>query len=294
MEVSRKETIMKEINKSFFSEKFISKFKINTVSLKDSKIIYCDGLKHCNDLKKTKKHSDIIFSFLKSKVTKFELIINNRKLIIGEDNKQYCFLLNVLLLEDVVNFYRDNQWNLIDEFSILYGNKMAELYNLWTSFEIDEKIEINEILKENIILLEMNINFFGVIDRIQLNNELVKKMLSLVSGRKLLNKPKCINGDISVAIYGAGKIGSLLVKLLNKWDVGISFYIDENNINDTFEQTPIIRTRDLINYQNYNLIIVTPIYDYKKIRKTLLSYTKKCILSLEEVLNSIKFLEEIS
>lgn len=106
------------------------------------------------------------------------------------------------------------------------------------------------------------------------------KWLSLKEKKKTiadLLEEKNIN---NVAIYGIGMLGRHFVNDLSGSNINIVCAIDRNSVNDKFE-FPVISMNDLI--PEVDAVIVTPSYEFSKIRKQLRKKGLNNIISIESL-----------
>lgn len=93
----------------------------------------------------------------------------------------------------------------------------------------------------------------------------------------------------SVAIYGMGTLGELIYKELKNNGIKTKYFIEKNYIDNIIgiENIPIISIHDVKQLKNIDLIIVTPIFDYKEIEAELKQYLNNIsIVSLEYIINT--------
>lgn len=94
-----------------------------------------------------------------------------------------------------------------------------------------------------------------------------------------------INLPNNVIIYGGGGIGKILYNKI-KYKCSIICFIDESIDKGMYDNIPIIRIKDLVNINNIDTIIITPIYDYDKISNCIRKVINDIgtIVSLKELL----------
>lgn len=124
--------------------------------------------------------------------------------------------------------------------------------------------------------LEKMTNFYYLMDFWMEALENNKSVLSFFQNRKYEN----------IAVYGMGKLGKHLVKQLNSSGKNISFYIDKKKI--YYNERVLELSAKNCNRVHTDVIVVTPILEYKKIKEELLEFFPEIdIVSLEEVILSI-------
>ena len=86
----------------------------------------------------------------------------------------------------------------------------------------------------------------------------------------------------SVAIYGVGILGRILILALQKTDVQIIYLIDRREFTE-INNIPVIKTNDS-RINEVDAIIVTPIYEFENIKTISLKDIKCKIISLEDII----------
>lgn len=134
-------------------------------------------------------------------------------------------------------------------------------------YEIDEASEKREMEKQ------INISF--ILDRWMHNIENDKNIK--------------IYFDIcdykSVAIYGMGVIGKHLMCQLEQADVRITYYIEKNIVYYNERRIPLDELKSITPLPD--VIVITPIMDYKQIKRNLEKIVDIPIVSIEEVVLSV-------
>jgi FlaA1/EpsC-like NDP-sugar epimerase len=89
----------------------------------------------------------------------------------------------------------------------------------------------------------------------------------------------------SIAIYGMGSLGRLLLEDLKGSDIEIKYIIDNNAENIDMEciKVPIIRSDELAGQQAVQMTVVTPVTEFKSIKEKIQNSTSSKIISLEDV-----------
>lgn len=96
---------------------------------------------------------------------------------------------------------------------------------------------------------------------------------------------KC-NNIHTIAIYGMGEIGTLLVNELKETDIIIKYAIDRA-VGNNFGEFPIIKQENLLDSESVDCIVVTPIFDFISIKEQLSKIKKFNVLSLEDIIFSL-------
>lgn len=95
-----------------------------------------------------------------------------------------------------------------------------------------------------------------------------------------------------IAIYGFGTTGKLLYDEI-KDEIEICCIIDKSDTAKINVEVEVIKPRDIINYENINIIIVTPYFQFYEIRNSLKKYTNAEIVSLRNILSELKSEDEM-
>lgn len=94
------------------------------------------------------------------------------------------------------------------------------------------------------------------------------------------------NNIHTIAIYGMGELGTLLVNELKESDIIIKYAIDRS-VNNNWGEFPIIKQENLLDSEAVDCIVVTPIFDFISIKKQLSKIKKINIISLEDIIFSL-------
>lgn len=273
---------MDSLETKMLSKEFISKFKISTVSLQDKVVSY----KHGNKPNDGFTPNERMVTFLKCETISFELHLCDEMLRITiENNKLYYLILNLILLENEIDIFNPMlEWKYEKDFIDFLNLRAQELLKLWMSMKEESKAFISDFVTRNNFAFGVIIKEFKDIEKLYYNNELVKKMIEYFENGKS-NNSRFFNKNMTVVIYGAGRIGTLLYSILKKRNINVSCFVDEYIKKSFLNDVPIIKCHQLSTYHNYDLIIVTSIYDYDKIFKKITLFTDKKIVSLLEAFN---------
>ncbi len=87
-------------------------------------------------------------------------------------------------------------------------------------------------------------------------------------------------GYQKIAIYGMSVLGNLLYQELKETKVEVSYAIDRNADNMHFE-LPVLKPSD--EYGKVDVIIVTAVLDYEKIKKNIIKKTQVNVMSIEDL-----------
>lgn len=98
-----------------------------------------------------------------------------------------------------------------------------------------------------------------------------------------------------VAIYGSGEIGKILYKELDQSRIEVVTFVNENSnpdgLNLCGKKISVIGVDELLNPQvmyNIDAVIVTPVYDYQKIKDVLSTkYSSYQIISVDEIITTL-------
>lgn len=85
----------------------------------------------------------------------------------------------------------------------------------------------------------------------------------------------------SIAIYGMGELGNLLVGELKNSNINICYAIDKM-VGQSYKDIPVITPDG--QYKKVDTIIVSAIFDFENIEKEIKKYTKIPIISLEDII----------
>lgn len=269
------------------AEEFFIKIKINAVEIKNNLVSFDPDYEPVIE---EDRQEEKIMQFLQCKTPVFEvkLTTDGRRFTITENPLEY-FLLNALLMESVNEFLSTCSLQGFDteEFNRIYGlynDRICHLYQVWNRLRRKEQKEIRETLRKNFLYFMVFCDWFEIIYRYKANLRIVKKLAG-ASEKQEINR-EILKRGMKVALYGAGEIGALFAKVLAKMGIDTVCFIDEFFKKEIYNGIPVIRCDDLLNNGNdgFEMIIITPVYDYEAIDENLKRYTKKLTLSLEDVL----------
>lgn len=149
------------------------------------------------------------------------------------------------------------------------------------------KLEIpNDIQMDSKIINEISelLNFIPNDVKLKKYHDLLNRWVKNLYNKYSLEKYFQNNNIEEVYIYGSGNLAGLLIDEIKKY-VKISGIIVENKENNEFEGYKIYNIDEKIIYNN-ELIIVTPIYDYKNIKHKISEICNiNKIMSLEDLIN---------
>ena len=89
----------------------------------------------------------------------------------------------------------------------------------------------------------------------------------------------------NVAIYGMGYLGKHLKKQLEKEGMTVLYTVDKNKIDYKDNFFPL--TSGISEIPKPDVIVITPVMEYKSIKKTLSDMISTSIISIEEVILSL-------
>lgn len=108
------------------------------------------------------------------------------------------------------------------------------------------------------------------------------KWLDLTDAGGFLDRYLKERGFDQVAVYGGGDIGRYLVKSLKGTDITVEYIIDKTICPNQIDGMPVYRPYDKLPI--VDAVIVTPIWDYMRIRETVSEQIPCPIISLEEII----------
>lgn len=164
-----------------------------------------------------------------------------------------------------MEFAKNVELSSEDSISVLFGNEVFSREVIPASNQIDTSIiarkQQNYILMRNWLELKLN------------GNSIAEKL----SEREVAK----------IAIYGAGKHGSLLYKELQKTDIKILFWLDTLPKSDKLFGIPVISLEDKKairkKSKQVDAIVVTPFMEFNSIVSNIMDLGFKNIISLDEL-----------
>lgn len=111
--------------------------------------------------------------------------------------------------------------------------------------------------------------------------EFMNKWTRLKQSGKNMSDYFINNGYMNIAIYGMGSMGETLVNELNESAINIKYGIDRNPGDDEYAFRVIYPDSVM---EEVDVIVITSIYSFKEIKKTLENVIDVPIVSIEEVL----------
>lgn len=94
------------------------------------------------------------------------------------------------------------------------------------------------------------------------------------------------NGISVVAVYGFGHLGKHLFASLKNSPVKISFIIDKNK-SISCEGIPVVGSDEQLDGKDFDLLIITPSYEFKNIRENYSYISDDKIISIEKLIENI-------
>jgi len=100
------------------------------------------------------------------------------------------------------------------------------------------------------------------------------------------------NNYKNIAIYGAGAVCELVCEELDKSEVSVVYLIDQNacfpEISKEIVELDIICVDDIPDQKKIDAIIVTPVYDFNRVRKKIIRTTSEIpVISLDQIIYSL-------
>ncbi|MBS4195497.1 hypothetical protein [Lederbergia citri] len=270
-----------------FSTEFIKKFNLRSIRFNKNNnflIFYTDTVNSYIDKEiSSKKIFNKAKFFLETPKIKFKIVCPKTSIIIQDSF--YSYYLNILLIENIIDLVdKNNIVKLTRDLQASLEKKIREMFILWGNLSRKNKMEINKILRNRIIKFEIFNREFETVYRYEQYVELTNKLYNLARQKNEVKNILSLDSSTKIAIYGAGNIGRILFKILKQNNIKTKIFIDQYSSNDSFQGTPIISAEALMHNRIYDIIIVTPIYDFDIIYNKLKDYTDKPIISLNELL----------
>jgi hypothetical protein len=156
----------------------------------------------------------------------------------------------------------------------------------YSILEDKEQDIINQVKKDKVISVHIIENWIKStikVDKFKSYYELTNSWLKkLLQGKKISNYFE-INKIDKIAIYGAGELGIRLKDNLNLDgnQIKVEGFIDQNGK----DEIPVITNLDLI--PNVDCIVISPVFAYSKICKSLEGKSNARIVSLAEVIDGM-------
>ncbi|TCT14027.1 hypothetical protein EDC18_10796 [Natranaerovirga pectinivora] len=214
----------------------------------------------------------------------FTLYIFKKRIIINKEKSYYYCILILLLYESILEFIIGKSKEVLLKDFLKNNNKFDELVCLWSKFNKHEKEFIKKLCCENTMISEMYIDEIEKLCRFQKYQSITTKISNTESLKYDQGFHKISKSD-NIAIYGVGNIGMILYKLLSKNDYSVKIFIDEFYEDKTANNMPVIKSVELSKHNyNYDVIIITPVFDFDTIYENLKKYTDKTIISIEFIL----------
>ncbi|GEN36727.1 glycosyltransferase family 32 protein [Aneurinibacillus danicus] len=101
---------------------------------------------------------------------------------------------------------------------------------------------------------------------------------------RVLYLQDCISRYRKIALYGLGVLSKYLVDNIQDVYDRTSVIIDSKKSGESYKDIPIIDINSLSKF-DFEIVVVTPTYDFSNIKKKLEIYTDEKIVSLEDLLN---------
>lgn len=89
-----------------------------------------------------------------------------------------------------------------------------------------------------------------------------------------------------IAVYGGCDVGRILIKQLDNSGICVKYIIDKAIFSNDFLGLPVYRLDEKM--PNVDAVIITPIWDYQKIKEELGTKINSPIISLEQIISEVK------
>lgn len=113
--------------------------------------------------------------------------------------------------------------------------------------------------------------------------ELMEKPELFVSLRENLTRYFRINGFRKIAVYGVGKLGTLILRNINMEHVESLCTIDENKT-ASFGDVETISIQELADRKEIDVVLVTPLLDYPQIEAQICGVCEIPVISAKELM----------
>lgn len=113
--------------------------------------------------------------------------------------------------------------------------------------------------------------------------ELMEKPELFVSLKENMTRYFRINGYRNIAVYGVGKLGTLILKNIDTTQLKSVCTIDENKTAH-FGNMETINIRELANRKKIDVVLVTPLLDYSQIEMQICSMCEIPVISAKELM----------
>lgn len=113
--------------------------------------------------------------------------------------------------------------------------------------------------------------------------ELMEKPELFVSLRENLTRYFNMNGYRNIAVYGVGKMGSLILRNIDTAQLESICIIDENK-SACFGGMEKISVEELVDRKEMDVVLVTPLLDYPQIEAQICSICEIPVISTKELM----------
>lgn len=113
--------------------------------------------------------------------------------------------------------------------------------------------------------------------------ELMEKPELFVSLKENLARYFKINGYRNIAVYGVGKLGTLILRNIDIVQLESIYIIDENNA-ASFGNIEKITVGELVSRKKIDMVLVTPLLDYLQIEAQICSMCEIPVVSAKELM----------
>ena len=113
--------------------------------------------------------------------------------------------------------------------------------------------------------------------------ELMEKPELFVNLKENLTRYFNMNGYKNIAVYGVGKLGTLILSNIDTAQLGSIYIIDENKA-ACFGNIEKITVEELVGKKEIDMVLVTPLLDYPQIEARICSICEIPVISAKELM----------
>ena len=113
--------------------------------------------------------------------------------------------------------------------------------------------------------------------------ELMEKPELFVNLKENLTRYFNMNGYKNIAVYGVGKLGTLILSNIDTAQLGSIYIIDENK-EACFGNIEKITVEELVGKKEIDMVLVTPLLDYPQIEARICSICEIPVISAKELM----------
>jgi hypothetical protein len=258
------------------NQHLVQNFGIGFVKIEDRTVIF-DGQPHLY-------HANEMTNLLEQGISAFRIHSDGRMITVcRDDHLMVFFVLMAIFFENLSDAFQKGCFSVpYEKFKRIYGRMFHDLFQMWCLIDRVQIQCVKDFFNKKYLPFANFIGRFETAYKKIKNNELSRKLLAFVEERKTFRH---IRPDQTIGIYGAGELGRILLKLLNLQHYKVSCFIDNYYLKDTFEGLPVITTEGLINCNDLDVLVVTPVFDYTRIVHDLGKISWVKTWSLEEIIS---------